>query len=120
MKINKEYTPGPWRVGDEVNPTLHTVFGTGEAADAICFTNELVIDVPVRKTGQPTRKANARLISAAPQLVDAAEKSLCILLDYLERMENGDCDPELLKEIREAVLSNRAALTKAGVLKTER
>lgn len=69
-----KHTPGPWRVGDACN----TVFGP--KTDAIC--PEIVASIRGGRSDQAAvsraliMKANATLISAAPDLLDAARGML--------------------------------------------
>ena len=52
-----EHTPGPWRIGD----AGHTVFGPPQG-------------LPPKIVATKASRADARLIAAAPELLDALEK----------------------------------------------
>jgi hypothetical protein len=130
--MTKSYTPGPWQASHEINPTLHTVFTLD--GDAICHTSQLVADVPNQK--QPMRKANAVLLAAAPELVEAltgmAKKAAW---DHAKDYNSGDNkwaealpsdpaydDPDQYAEDHwEDFLTKdaRAVLVKAGVFTTK-
>ena len=72
------HTSGPWRIGD----AGHTIFGppTGEPAP------QRIADLaPV------DRKANARLIAAAPEMLDALRELVEYLDDYCAE-EDFDSD----------------------------
>lgn len=108
--ITKDYTPARWSLNiDEDNP---------ENNCALDSNGDMLYWIPGYhySVTQETKMANERIKVAAPELVEASEKSLDVLRDYLERMTDGDCDPELVAEIKGAIESTRAALTKAGVL----
>lgn len=91
-----QHTPGPWRVFD-------------------AFTDvEIVTDRPtaheteslVQFRGQPNARANARLMAAAPELLDGAEDFLGMLSSLAD--EHAICR-ELIEEAKEL----RAAIKKA-------
>lgn len=83
------HTPGPWQMEDPLdkNPQrgpggerIHKVVGTG-------FGSGLVADVSAWWTDVETARANARLIAAAPELLEA-------LLDAVAELRNAGyvCD----------------------------
>ena len=104
-----KHTPGPWETRPSHDGSGHTVYQV--EGGPICYTNELVEDVPVSKTGQPTRKANARLIAAAPGLAGA----LKLLLFAIENCEGYALPLQVLKAAEEAA----EALAKSGLLTDE-
>lgn len=61
------YTPGPWRIGDAGKTVFWPV--TDEPSP-IAITNLIP---PTPRAGIDERKANARLIAAAPELLEALE-----------------------------------------------
>ena len=95
-----QYTPGPWVVADDGDGLIYVLTeDEGLVADA---HDPSFIDDEVAK-------ANARLIAAAPELVEALEK---MTAHYVALVECGDCgfwdankEPE--------VIAARAALSKA-------
>lgn len=90
------HTPGPWEVDD----------ANGIAA-VIAFTPEAWVEVArVEHGDREARLADARLISAAPDLLAAAKMSL----EYFERCVMSCDDPD--SEVPEAV-ALRAAIAKA-------
>lgn len=65
--MTTKHTPGPWRVGDAGN----TVFGPKTAHPSpvsIC-----TISGPTPRINPEEKRANARLIAAAPDLLEALE-----------------------------------------------
>ena len=82
MPNEKKHTPGPW----ELTPTVHTgrknIFGTAKNLEYHVSTlvsgsrNDLAIF-----------KANAHLIAAAPELLEALETAERIIRDYVEEPE---------------------------------
>jgi hypothetical protein len=85
----KKWTPGPWQTMN-----AHNVFGPkgGDSGDGMrCDDNDAwmvadagdsvaCVDGELMELGYGTRKANAKLISAAPDLVEALETCLSVLL----------------------------------------
>ena len=65
------HTPGPWRIGDAMN----TIFGPPTGAPS----PETVAHV----APTPNRRANARLIAAAPELEDHLRKAQAALGDFV-------------------------------------
>ena len=104
---NKQYTPGPWKTSKDRVSDSKRVF----IADA--WTS----DRPVKE-----REANARLIAAAPDLLEAMENA-CIALADIKRLAQqhdpatghyADIDPYKAFEIvHNAHIAARAALAKA-------
>lgn len=114
MKIDKEYTPGPWRVmNDPHSRTLAVRDDAGVIAQI--YTNRKNYNAP----GDPD--ANARLISAAPELVEAlisdartaARSSGSLLPNNIDLAEYVNS-----QWVNYLTTTARAALAKAGVLKT--
>ena len=96
--MNSTHTPGPWRIGD---------------AGAVIFGPKSDRPSPVtvaavgRAGGNPDQaRANARLISAAPELLAALQAALC-LYDQGQMKLDGDSGSDPLIE------SARAAIAKA-------
>lgn len=121
MKINKEYTPGPWLV--EYDNGKECMVHTSNDSDFIEIKTFEFKD---------QHHANARLISAAPELVEAIIeqcKSDVIheyMMDNNFFNENPATAPDRASKMAESEWPQyltdiaRAALTKAGVLKTEK
>lgn len=63
-----KHTPGPWfcRVGDEWSHSVVTRHGTLPDGSDNCWTV-----ASINKQREPEHEANARLIAAAPELLDA-------------------------------------------------
>ena len=84
-----DFTPGPWRIGTPP-PNGEQTIGT---------TQGLMVAVATTGASVPT-KANARLIAAAPDLLEAL-------------IELADCGAEAWGEDRPCVKWARAAIAKA-------
>ncbi len=72
MTNNKtnSHTPGPWRVGD----AGQTIFGPLSSNPSPVTIAQLPAQTP--RCGQDERRANARLISAAPDLLEALQMAV--------------------------------------------
>ena len=108
MKTNTQHTPGPWNVGDDSpNDYEGPIIDTRDRAVAV-----ITIDHETEST--PEDRANARLIAAAPELLDAAE-----LVDAANSAmwssATVDCNaPQNLKnQFAQAMLLLQDAITKA-------
>jgi len=68
--MNTKHTPGPWHVGDLAAPNL-----AGRNALVYAPSGYAVADAKIFhcKFGVPEMEANARLIAAAPDLLEALE-----------------------------------------------
>lgn len=94
MTEHSKPAPGPWTVFN--NPTSN--YGLEVRADVPVKAKQVICRV-----GGPDREANARLIAAAPELLDAVHNLMDILRDY-GAIDNLDI------RIREA----RAAIAKVS------
>ncbi len=97
-----KYTPGPWRVEHDYKPYI--IHGNG--------ADQIVCSIVGLAAGSKHADANARLVSAAPQLLEALTELILIDDDY----EIGDLcgvvrmsSPRLTK----AIAAARAAIAKA-------
>lgn len=104
MKTESKHTPGPWRVGD----AGMTVFGPKQPDGSLPKRIAEVGNPRAILTSDNT-KANARLIAAAPELLEALRE--CITDDNANGMQPG-LGPQVrrLKAINEIA---RAAIAKA-------
>ena len=94
-----EHTPGPWITGysqvvTEYNPTEKRTYGYGCGNDFICDLNDGEYHEYVNMEEQA---ANARLIAAAPQLLEACEAALNNI-----DLNVYDCD-KIERELSEAI-----------------
>lgn len=81
-----KHTPGPWRVMPDSLGTIETVTGT------IAVGQTFDIVSPLVDGKHEERMANARLIAAAPRLLDALEKILAHAESTdIERMQPYQC-----------------------------
>jgi hypothetical protein len=118
-KTLASHTPGPWKV----QPLQYDQGGT----IAICSTPGCGIiatippmnedDEPTAETAQrdPCDEANARLIAAAPELLEALEASEDLLRDIGTAAESGNpySRAELESAINRVSTENQAAIRKA-------
>lgn len=95
------FTPGPWRTMD--GDSVVNVMGA-EGAPIAATTSKTYYE-----RFDATDKANARLISAAPDLYAALDK---LLTSYVDIGESGDCGFWEVDAIPE-VIAARAALKRA-------
>jgi hypothetical protein len=96
MKDNK-FTPGPWIIGEKTSEdNIHCL--------KISSRNNTLVDIRHGYTDEV--EANARLIAAAPELLEALEKS-ALLLDHagreLDDTSVGDEIQDFLKQITVAI-----------------
>ena len=99
--MNK-FTPGPW-VATKFNPL------TGEIDECYLYIEPGVAVIERKIKGRDQHDiANARLISAAPDLLEALE---IWLADYDEVAANPDFEP--FPHVAERVAKTRAAIAKA-------
>ncbi len=73
--MNSKHTPGPWKV----NEVITTLRGTHLVIQQECDSpgEVAIIEAPLLKLD----RANARLIAAAPELLEACKKALTCGLD---------------------------------------
>jgi hypothetical protein len=95
------HSPGPWRVTDEINR-----FSGGEVirpnkGDGIDSPVAFVCDFN-RYDRDEERQANARLIAAAPELLEAAR----LVVEHQDHEE--DCDGGCIDMLREAIAKAEA------------
>jgi len=87
------HTPGPWAYDAD----SHEIFSTDEAHSAGRLASVRGNDSNGRFLAESERLANARLIAAAPDLLDAVEELLIYLADW------DDPDNETCQRARAAV-----------------
>ena len=107
----RKHTPGPWTVEDPFVDYLSIVIG--DQPYNWRFVAHVHTDLEkggsVKVIGKAQMEANARLISAAPDMLEALE---ALLAHYIEIADSGDCgfwDPR--KE--PVVIAATAAISKA-------
>jgi hypothetical protein len=76
--MSTKHTPGPWRAHYSKRFENYSIFGGGKSTDAhwICITK--------CESTPRDHEANARLIAAAPELLEAAQ----VALNYIENTES--------------------------------
>lgn len=98
--MNNKYTPGPWRAEGWKGVVVN---GSDGVTLALCPGD-------ATKNGLEQVQANAKLIAAAPELVEALELCRTWFDCYGPHEANKKTD-----KAREAVQAARAALAKAGL-----
>lgn len=99
--MNTTHTPGPWIVA-RIIPQDGDFIRQVKAEDGpVCFVHDL-------SDCQQEAKANARLIAAAPDLLEALNSSTAALMDFQREAGGVGILPKLDYQIAE----NRAALAK--------
>ena len=81
------HTPGPWtfhEIGDGRRQTKFMVYESMDINGKIKSSTDWICYIPNLK---PQDEANARLIAAAPDMLDVCFDSLNALTDYVERLE---------------------------------
>jgi hypothetical protein len=83
--MNSRHTPGPWRVGHSVWSRERGSAIEGTVPTVRAYNDVGGCDIPVVSLGLPQEEceANARLIAAAPDLLEALE----LITDSHERLE---------------------------------
>lgn len=95
----RKYSPGPWEVDQSGWRSQGNGLGIMSGDDCLAWVGAYNPEQPINE--------NARLIAAAPELLDAAEHCRELLLNYEINRINGD-------EISEAALAKlNAAISKA-------
>jgi len=103
---NATHTPGPWEAADN-NTGTGTNIRNG-AGTLLAVVHSYRANPDKSYPNADTRRANARLISAAPDLLEALERAI----EYVERF--GDMNHEPLPGDCAATLyASRAAIAKA-------
>ena len=92
----KTHTPGPWHVSPQANNQLF-----------ICTLSECLAEVF-------TDEANARLISAAPDMLEALELVVAWEEDYRTRNHLGKKSPDPFRLAKEAVKKAKGGVMEAG------
>lgn len=96
--MGKKFTQGPWHVGGYKKATIYCQYGTRLANS---FEGVMAV-----QHSDAECKANAQLIAAAPELLEALE-SCASLLEFLEPEVRGGYSPD------GALSKARAAIAKA-------
>jgi hypothetical protein len=101
MSDETKFTPGPWRfkIGDSFSATDYIIEQDTPEEEWVVLRWEIG---PYRNPN--SEQANARLIAAAPELLDAAQFALTVLRSHFQ-FDSHDFD-----EVRETL---QAAITKA-------
>ncbi len=102
--MEAKHTPGPWRHYTRPQPNGCPIVGT---------ENGLMVAMMAHTVNQPEQAdeaiANARVVSTAPELLDALKGMVAMYCDLVESGDAGYWDPEDTPEVKAA----RAAIAKA-------
>ena len=82
--MTQKHTPGPWQIKSDHEP--HLIIGNVDGETVAGFTSysfDFIASIE-DEYGEMTDHANARLILAAPELLEAAQKAL----NYIANTEN--------------------------------
>lgn len=105
---NTVYTPGPWEV-DDIGAGRAFSVRAGDERHAVAFTNSAAMSKHACKNGihgDAEQRANARLIAAAPELLEACE----MLRGWISTSWGTTSEAHQLKLVQDKV---RKALKKA-------
>ena len=106
-----KHSPGPWFVcGDEGHPHVNETWNEGST---IGDANGMRVADLMAPLKQERIRANARLIAAAPELLEALNDCVAVLTDPVVGTVKHD-DPDWYLALDRAVTKARAALAKAG------
>ena len=94
-----KYTKGPWEV-DYTKQAVRAGIGVN-----VAFCGESVVAgrAGVQSVGTMEARANARLIAAAPALLEALELAETSLVDYQHDAPFGEFDAKTLDAVRAAI-----------------
>lgn len=98
--MKSKHTPGPWEYAEN-SANNFDVFGAGDTVEVAVVWG---LDDPLKAE----REANARLIAAAPELLEALEDSLDLFGVFLDHSDKGNTDMH-----RALGVKIRAAIAKA-------
>lgn len=101
--VTSKHTPGPWEVFDDVEGCEFP--GIDNAGESIVLCGSIFDDGGIRGDTKEERLANARLIAAAPDMLEAIEETLqSVVMNRLH---------DTIEISRDAIELLRAALAKA-------
>lgn len=110
--MTKNYTPGPWQT-DAYEGSEGWAVETADGENQVCNTSAIIGPTEV---SNELRRHNARLIAAAPELVEALIEALNVLDNELDQATDYNRKDYLVETIQKA----KAALVKAGVGLTDK
>jgi hypothetical protein len=90
--MSAKHTPGPWhrrigRVGNGTPASQH---------EQVCNSDGVAV-VMLEHDGQPDGDANARLIAAAPDLLEACKDALSSFSAAHAHRRNGNCECDVIR-----------------------
>ena len=106
---NSTHTPGPWRVYTNGNMENRLAIQADGPTVARIDTVETIADIRLKSVTDLPAEANADLMAAAPELLEALERLVALLRD--QRLD-GNLAP-IRNGVIEAVELGRAAIEKA-------
>ena len=90
------HTPGPWHLSDETNPLITNDSGSVDVAQVFMYSEGTVGSL------RPNAYADARLLAAAPELLDAMREMLHQFADHEQYDEDGH-DTAAINKARAAI-----------------
>ncbi len=91
-----KHTPGPWADGD----TRHIMAAVGNNSVLIAEVHHAIHDTPLLTKEQG--RANAALISAAPEMLEALESALALIESGTLRISH-DVDTSAVSKVKSAI-----------------
>lgn len=89
MKTTSKDTPGPWKVTDSGYRVVRVSYSPSDS-ETVTDCRYICDTANNKATRIPENAANARLIAAAPELLDALKEINQHLRDVVETSRNGD------------------------------
>ena len=105
MSKTATHTPGPWHLSIAANGA--SVSARTDSGATVALTKSDHPDTKGRK------EANARLIAAAPEMLDELDVRVADLVMLRKAIEAGDPKAELLIRVDEMLRETRAVISKA-------
>lgn len=99
MKTTANHTPGPWKADKNLNPNYsenwYVEIRHSGYKEVICSHVGGMPDHPGGKDFQGTKEANARLIAAAPEMLEVLERTLNLAIGHAceaRKIDASECE----------------------------
>lgn len=102
-----KHTPGPWHTHNEMVHAKFQIEGQG-------FHYAVANALEHSRVNQPTMKANARLIAATPDLLEACKAGNVLINEVFAEIEENTSSATMLR-LCDYITSLEAAISKAEV-----
>ena len=105
MSNTEKFTPGPWIRDGVMSEYLHDIclgYQVADMGNPVVIASVSFDDETLRypKIDLEQANANARLIAAAPELLEAAKEALERLEDFRKR---GSDSPDTMRQLEDAI-----------------